>query len=356
MEKNKIILNLFLKKNINKIYSLLNHWSVCEWEDFFNYTRSNRVLFRVLKELERVDYVDNKELFKKKIKYCKEFLRYGLEIIDKIQEAFQKEGVRFVIFKTIDDFPDLGEDIDVLILEEELPQAKKVLLRLKPHSIEKGIWGSEYAKKLHIKFKNEKWDVEVELYPKFSLKGESYISEKEIIDNSSYVTLYGYKIKIPSQEDSFLLRVIHSIYRHGGLIRITDIVNTIIFLKYNRFDWDKFISKVKRLGLLKGSIIFVSIIKKFIEDKEVKDNLERAFRNIKIISLSNDKLPPFRIPAALLLIAFWEKFLHELYKWRIINVIKLLYVCILHLLVRMIISISYLIGQRKIIKKFGWEV
>lgn len=319
---------------------------------FLDVAERNRTLCRVITSGRE----SSSELFEDKIKICEKKFQRTLRLIKEVQRALDSADVQYSIFKTIDDFPDVGDDIDILINEKNLPEAKRAIMSLNPCSRSKGLYGLEYSKKEHFNFRNKDKSIEVELYPKFTSQGETYIPEEEIINRSIHETFDGIRIKIPSSEDRFLITVTHSMYRHGGLIRIIDVFNTIEFLKREHLDWEFVVLEAKKAGILMGLLLFIDIIDKVSTKYNTRITVPNFLKITKIPFKFNSDDIPFRIPTHLLSLIFTSKFMHDLLKLRWYSAVKVFQTGLIHLVGRFLIFFGTVTGKTSILEKLGLEL
>lgn len=352
-QANRLLLNYLMNEELSiKDFDL----GEAKLIKFLEYAEKNRTLYRVLQKLQDdgIEYEYQKNLIKEKTRYAQRKYLFGVELIQKVCKNFSNKNIPHVIFKTIEDFPDIGDDIDVLIPEENLSEARTCLDTMAPASVEKGLYGLEYKKKVHYTFKKKDISIEIELYPKFTSMGETYLPAKEITARAVTSTFEGVTFKTPVLEDRFLLTVIHSMYRHGGLIRIVDVINTIELLSNNKMDWDFVLDEAERSGIISGLLLFLSIIEQVNRKYEGNADLPPFITEMDppLSSIPAEGIP-FRISSRRLLTNFCGKFLRDLLNLRIYSAFRVAHTCYIHSIGRLLILLCNIGNSTSLLDKLG---
>ena len=192
-----------------------------------------------------------------------------LELISDAQRVLEEDGVRFCIFKTVPDFPDLNHEIDILIEYEDLAKADGSLRRLEPSEVGVGSW--EIPDKKHYLYHRDGEEYEIELYPKFTEFGEDYIPDSEVISRARRVTLQGVDVRCPTVEDELLVICTHTIYRHGGIIKLSDVYSAVRMLREDEPDMAFIYDYAQRLGVAAGLDEFLSFVCEYYMARAGKD-------------------------------------------------------------------------------------
>jgi len=264
-----LLLNLFLdndrqwdKDEIDKM-----RWLISKGPEFKEVANDNRVLLRGLEKLiplvETVSWREESNF----ITYLKDNQKSEMTRVSKsialaysVQNTFEEEGIKSVAFKTMDNFPDLGRDLDLLIPDKEhFAKAKKIMSRdfgWKPAD-KLSFCDTVVGKTFYTK--EEDYDISVELYPRHSQLGEEYMSDVNIVERRIKENTGGYDFFVPSNEDKLLIQAIHRIYRHA-VLRISDIVNVCNWANSRKIDWRKVMVDAKNSGAVSGLILFLGTI------------------------------------------------------------------------------------------------
>tara|TARA_B100000315_G_C14592805_1_gene596846 strand:+ start:2276 stop:3361 length:1086 start_codon:yes stop_codon:yes gene_type:complete len=235
--------------------------------EFISIAYDNRVLLRALTKIiplvettlwpEKDDFLS---FLREKQNSGWERIRKNIALAHSVQKAFEEAGVKSIAFKTMDNFPDMGRDIDLLIPDkEQFLLAKKIMLR---------DFGWDPAKKLSFcdsvvgktfYTKEQSFDISVEIYPQHSQLGETYMSDSNVVNRRVKINIEGYDFFVPTIEDRILIMAIHRIYRHA-VLRISDILNVSQLATSDTLDWDSVVKQSIESGAWAGLHLFLSTI------------------------------------------------------------------------------------------------
>lgn len=193
-----------------------------------------------------------------------------LEIVELITRAFESEGIRFVVMKTLDNLPDLGHDIDLLVVPSDARKAETVL-RDKFGAVTRGgipepghetksvcdrLTGKMlfYLPKFSIPGQVEDYP-EAEIYPRFSQLGEEYLPTERFVDRRTTLAIDKYRYYILSQEHRLLISCLHGLFRHG-VLRISELHNACNWIREG-IDWNLFWREVEVSGAVTASRFFL---------------------------------------------------------------------------------------------------
>jgi hypothetical protein len=233
--------------------------------------RKNKVLVRSLEKLlESEVFPEFDARIQATLKEEASRVALKMEIVELITRAFESEGVRFVIMKTLDNLPDLGHDIDLLVVPSDTRKAEMVL-RDKFGALTGGaITGSGHETKSvcerltgKMLFYLPKFSLpgqvddypEAEIYPRFSQLGEAYLPNERFVDHRTTLTLDKYRFYILSREHRLLISCLHSLFRHG-IIRISELHNACRWITEG-IDWALFWREVEASGAVAASRFFL---------------------------------------------------------------------------------------------------
>lgn len=183
------------------------------------------------------------------------------EKIHEVQSEFERAKIPFVIFKTMNNHPDMGLDVDFLVAEKDFARARDTVFekfdgRRIPQSM-----ASTLAGKVSIAIRDSPITVEIH-GGGFSQVGEYGIQTGPVIKNSRIVKLFGMDFRVPSNEDGLLIDVMHRIYRHMS-VRYSDVYNIRKMLDEEKLDWAYMIRTIEAAGMLPGLVMLLEIAEKY---------------------------------------------------------------------------------------------
>ena len=280
-----------------------------------------------------------------------------LGVIADAQKALADAGVPFTVFKTVLDFPDLNSEIDILITKKNLDDAEIALKTVNPSFVGKGNWLGELPTKRHIYFLRENEEYEIELYPKFTEFGEDYIFDDEVINRSRVVKLGQTEAWCPTAEDDLLIACTHTLYRHGGIIKLSDIYSTVRTVSTNDIDWEYIYGRASLLGVSKGVSVFLSFIKSYYKERtgydlpiHLKDPNSRSSR----LATSKNLAFPYRFPTYDAIGLFTRKFLNDLRRFKFRSASGSFKTLGFKVISRAMYTALKIIGRKDLLRKLGW--
>jgi len=186
----------------------------------------------------------------------------GASIIKQLGCKLDGLGVRYAIIKTLDQYPDIGHDIDYLILDHvdtiRDMIGKEFNGELKPPTL-----SDRLACKTN--FRLHGYPTLEQHYGRIGQVGEDTSLVKSLMDRITAMELEGVRISIPSGEYRILLATLQRIYRHFN-IRLCDIVNTAGMIRAKQIDWNHLFLISRQLGLFRGVSYYLSFIDKICEE------------------------------------------------------------------------------------------
>jgi len=360
----KLLINLLFSDEENRLKQEVIRSDI-DWDMLLTIAQRERVLSpvltRIMSVLSSEPYNNTKSLVQKKLDECRERSRTALGLISGIQDVLTKDKIGFVVFKTLDDYPNIpSEDIDIMIVKEDIRKAEDAFLNLetKPYLYEKGplAYTGETPEKRHFHFKLGVFHFEVELYPELTLLGEEYIPAVDIIRNLSPKNFDGKTVFLPSQEDDLLILVIHAVFKHGGLIRLSDIYTAKRLLENEHLDWSHIFSRSYESWIIVGLIYFLDIINSFFSEQYGRPLLPNHVLHFTK-SLSKKGIPrireiPYRIPWFALFYIY--KTIADASRLRWCSALKTFQACIFKTFGRTLFCIYKLTHTYSSLKRWGW--
>jgi len=238
-----------------------------DWNLFAKIAEENRVLIRCKSKLiETLAEVDHKTsmLFFPIEHFIKETDRESMDrdfsLMDSLEKQFRERGINYVIMKTLDQYPDLGHDLDFLVSQNHFEKAKKIIVEEfggQPLSVtfcDRLVGKVSYAIPGHER--------SVELYPRISQLGEQYFSTDDIIRNKQEKIIGGTSHYTTSPEDQIMIACVHRLYRHWMIgVRISDIYNVWRLMSHERIDMQYISCKAREGGVFKALSFFLNLVK-----------------------------------------------------------------------------------------------
>lgn len=358
-----LLTNLLFSDGGRRHYAEKLPYSEVDWNSLIRLAERNRVLFRFLRTFSATSHpkigVSQRSLIREKMCECDQKIKKAIELVGMVQRALQAHDVGFVVFKTLDDYPDIAEDIDVLITRRDVGRVEEALfdLEIEPSLYKEGQFLGESREKRHFYFNLKDFQFDVELYPKFTNFGEEYIHEPDVIKRSRLSSVGGLMVRVPSPEDTLLITCVHSMYRHGGLIRLSDVYNVMGILKNERLDWRYIINVSYESGIMVGLLYFLAIVDDFNFKfyggsllPRYLANCVRRYPRFRPLSARTSG----RIPLIALLSIFAYKFLFDVRKLRLRGALRTLKSCMVKTSGSALHSTLLAMRKYDSLKRWGW--
>ena len=267
------IVNSFFQPDILHISEEVNYT-----KDLLIFLKENKILIRYIDLLENNDVkVDGylKKLYNKEVDRIKD----NSDMIKRIAFSLKNYEKDFIFFMNFQHYPDMGEDIDILILKN-FKDIKNILLKEFPLIEKKPSIFNKLAKK--IMFLHSDNGLEIELHnARLGRLGEFLVTEKEI----DYCKKNTDMIHLPSRELQLIINVIQRLYTRSHL-RISE----ILFLKLNmgkNFDWEIVDEIARKFGVIRGLNLYLKIIDSLFL-RETSGESKFAYNNAnKFVYLKN---------------------------------------------------------------------
>jgi hypothetical protein len=210
-----------------------------DFADFLKLLSEHHVTLRVLQAyvsiasdasaqpVETAQEVINKE---------RERIRISLEYLDAICAALESNGHQVVAFKTLDHWPDFGNDLDLFVIGNE-DRIRRLLIEAFRGEEQVRSWGDHLAHKWSFRVPGCPADVELHIN-RLGQAGEHSTLARRFITRRQYVYLNGHSLPIPAPEERVIAAALQRMYRHL-YFRVCDIVNLTALLRANELSWDE---------------------------------------------------------------------------------------------------------------------
>jgi len=288
-------------------------------EGFIDWSISNGIFCRVyplISDHVKSNSINHLSKFNAYVGAQKERRVDYFKTIQILSETCAKNDINYVVIKSLDKYPDLGKDIDIIVAKEDYSRFKSLLRRhrfFKRESIYLMLFGREL-------FKNTSLLTEIDLYQRFSRFHERWLSDDhDIFQNNREKEINGHKMPIPSPEITILLNIIASVYLNG-MINISGILVIYAELVSEHFNCDRFISLVERSGISHGVLLVLNMVNAITGDTRVETLYDNIAKNVSIKQqiksgeVLGDLNFPYTLPRKVIAGLYYEKFLNGIGK------------------------------------------
>ena len=239
-------LRALLKNDFADFESLIKAYAT---EQVYLLCRRNNVVIRVAEALSRSKDAalasQWSEIFQKE----KGRAEGSVALIKEISRYLEAQKIPFVVIKTLDSFPDFGNDVDIFVSGDFRKVRERITKIYNPQKKQRKV-SDILCGKLSVKI-NEFPLLELHCR-KMGQVGEQVALALSLTKNRRlFEGEGGIRAYIPSKEEQIIIITIHRLYRHLSF-KVSDIVNAIALLKEPDFNWERLFKLSEDCGMSKG--------------------------------------------------------------------------------------------------------
>jgi len=186
-----------------------------------------------------------------------ERIEAALSYLSNIVGELEANGAPVVVMKSLDHWPDLGNDLD---LYSTAPESRIVEIFTKHlrAEIEPRSWGDRLAQKWNFKVPGLRESVEVHVQ-RLGQTGEHMAMAQRFVSRRVNRHLMGYIFPVPAPEERIIVATLQRMYRHF-YFRICDIVNSGGLVEDNVIDYQQLEQAANLGGIWPGVCTYLKIV------------------------------------------------------------------------------------------------
>jgi hypothetical protein len=168
-----------------------------------------------------------------------------------------------VVMKSLDHWPDLGNDLD---LYSTAPEAKVVAVftgKLRAEA-EARSWGDRLAQKWNFRIPGLRESVEVHVQ-RLGQTGEHTAMAQRLVARRQHREWMGHILPVPAPEERVITATLQRMYRHF-YIRICDIANTAEWIEQNLIDYQELERAANVGGIWPGVCTYLNIVSDYVAE------------------------------------------------------------------------------------------
>jgi hypothetical protein len=177
--------------------------------------------------------------------------------IKRIHGFFEENKINAIFIKLWNHYPDMGEDIDILIPESGIHPDTLMFTGFDCKKVKNNFFDKFSGKNEYVLMPDHQ-EIEIHL-GKIGFLGEFTRFSMQIGNNSRQSIGFPVNVTIPSEEDQLLLSVIARVYHHA-YFRICDIVNAAVLLRRKDLNREYIESESESQGIINGTRYFISLV------------------------------------------------------------------------------------------------
>lgn len=248
-----------------QVYPQLSALSDSEFDQLTSLADSNHVVLRALIPLRSVaaHFEDSELVSRCEARIDQERLRIvnAVQHLHVITGALEASGCRTTVMKSLDHWPDLGNDLD-LYTTANAKQVRDVMITRFQARIEPRSWGDRLANKWNFAVAGLPEAVEVHAQ-RLGQTGEHIAMAQRFVSRRVGQTVLGLEFGVPAPEERIIVATLQRMYRHF-YFRVCDIVNIAALVESGAVDFVELHRSASLGGIWKGVCSLLRIVSDYV--------------------------------------------------------------------------------------------
>jgi hypothetical protein len=226
-----------------------------DWSLLLRTAARNDVLLRLAERLTGLE-VQPPGFFGEAVALERRRVDSGLELAQAVSRACKAHGLEFVFPKATQHWPDLGSDLDLLVLSPSLEVDQRILEGLPARAKRRDLGSRVAGAAAYDIIGSLPLDIQ---HARLGVAGEHVTFARELVRHGYAVDLGGVELFTASPNDRIVLQGLQRVYgRHG--IQLCDVIYTIGSIRRNELDWDYIVAAAGRIGILAGLSCYLGYV------------------------------------------------------------------------------------------------
>lgn len=183
--------------------------------------------------------------------------------LNEIVTTLEANGCPTVVMKSLDHWPDLGNDLDLYSTATE-QQVVDVFTRKLRAEVEPRSWGDRLAQKWNFQIPGLRESVECHVQ-RLGQTGEHTAMAQRLKSRSVKREIMGYSFPVPAPEERIIVATLQRMYRHF-YFRICDIVNSAALVEQNLLDYRELEKAANLGGIWPGVCTYLKIVSDYVAE------------------------------------------------------------------------------------------
>ncbi len=185
----------------------------------------------------------------------------ALSLLSPICEALKDVG-DVIVIKSLDHWPDLGNDLD-LYCNAESPDIVAIMRERFKAKVAERSWGDRLANKWNFVVPGLPELVEVHV-GRLGQTGEQVAITNSLVARSDAAQFDSHTFRVPAAEDRLIISTLQRMYRHFYL-RLCDIVDTARLVQSGAVDYARLRSLARSAGLWDGLATYLVLVSGYVQ-------------------------------------------------------------------------------------------
>ena len=253
-----------VRKSAADIACAVSRYSPQDLSDLWHLANSHHVIVRTFPGLHRILMAaqhDGADCVSQSLMKERARIQHALSFLFPICEALKEVG-DVVVIKSLDHWPDLGNDLDLYSNAEGHEVVTVMKERFKAR-LEARSWGDRLANKWNFIVPGLPELVEVHV-SRLGQTGEQVAVTNSLVARSRTIELGGHDFRVPASEDRLILSTLQRMYRHFYL-RLCDVADTARLVDTNSIDFAYLKSLAEAAGLWDGLATYLVTVSGYVQ-------------------------------------------------------------------------------------------
>jgi hypothetical protein len=186
----------------------------------------------------------------------------ALQHLDRITGMLEENDCPTAVMKSLDHWPDLGNDLDLYTLAPE-GRIVHVMHNLLGGHIEPRSWGDRLAHKWNFAFDGLRESVEVHA-ERLGQTGEHIAMAKRFVTRRVRMERGGYTFLVPAAEERIIVATLQRMYRHF-YFRVCDVVNSATIVESGELNYRELKIAADMGGIWPGVATYLKIVSDYAQ-------------------------------------------------------------------------------------------
>jgi hypothetical protein len=186
----------------------------------------------------------------------------ALNHLDKITQALEENDCPTSVMKSLDHWPDLGNDLDLYTLAPEA-RIVHVMHNILGGHIEPRSWGDRLAHKWNFAFDGLRESVEIHA-ERLGQTGEHIAMAKRFVTRRVRMERGGHTYLVPAPEERIVVATLQRMYRHF-YFRVCDVVNSAAIVASGELDYRELKYSADLGGIWPGVATYLKIVSDYAQ-------------------------------------------------------------------------------------------
>lgn len=247
------------------VIPLLNSLSPQQRQDFADLAESNHVVIRVFEVINRVagNRGDRELQVWAVAALTAERVRidHALRQLKPVCDALEEEDCPVTVMKTLDHWPDLGNDLDLVSLGCGADILRVFTQRFQA-KVEARSWGDRLACKWNFSLPGLRESIETHV-GRLGQTGEHIPLAHRFIDRRESMQVNGLEFFVPAPEERIFAATLQRMYRHF-YFRVCDILNAASLVDSGEVNFAELRYAAQQAGIWPGVASFLNIVSEYV--------------------------------------------------------------------------------------------